>query len=76
MSDNRGIMEKNKGKTNKLQSPVTLFAAIEERQHEALRNLAFDRRQSIAEVVREALDEYLSRQRFEKRYTKTSVRAR
>ena len=76
MNRNRGVMEKNKGKTNKLQSPVTLFAAIEERQHEALRTLAFDRHQSIADVVREALDEYLGRHRVEKLYAKSHARAR
>lgn len=76
MNRNRGVMEKNKGKINKLESPVTLFAAIEQRQHEALRTLAFDRRQSIADLVREALDEYLSRHRVEKHYTKTHARAR
>lgn len=40
----------------KLESPVTLFAAIESRQHAALRRLAFREDRSIAELVREALD--------------------
>jgi hypothetical protein len=47
----------------KLQSPVTLFAAIEESQYESLRTLAFKERQSIAEVVRTALAEYLGKSR-------------
>jgi hypothetical protein len=42
----------------------------------ALRTLAFDRRQSIADVVREALDEYLKRHQVEKQYAKTSARTR
>lgn len=43
----------------KLQSPVTLFAAIEESQHEAIRYIAYKEKKSIAEIVREALDEYI-----------------
>ncbi|MFQ5862501.1 MAG: hypothetical protein ACE5IC_05200 [Candidatus Brocadiales bacterium] len=43
----------------KLQSPVTLFAAIEESQHEALRYIAYKDKKSIAEIVREALDNYI-----------------
>ncbi len=43
----------------KLQSPVTLFAAIEESQHEAIRYIAYKEKKSIAEVVREALDGYI-----------------
>lgn len=42
----------------KLQKPVTLFAAIEESQHEALRYIAYKEKKSIAEVVREALENY------------------
>jgi hypothetical protein len=43
----------------KLASPVTLFAAIEAEQHEALRAIAFSERRSLADVVREALNAYL-----------------
>ncbi len=43
----------------KLQSPVTLFAAIEESQHEALRYIAYKEKKSIAEIVREALENYI-----------------
>lgn len=43
----------------KLDSPVTLFAAIEFEQHSALREIAFSGRRSLADVVREALTEYL-----------------
>lgn len=42
----------------KLESPVTLFAAIEKDQYDALRELAFERRVSLADVVREALSFY------------------
>lgn len=44
----------------KLESPVTLFAAIESRQHAALRSLAFKEDRSIAELVREALDDLIA----------------
>lgn len=43
----------------KLESPVTLFAAVEAKQHEALRELAFREKRSIADLVREALAEYI-----------------
>jgi len=39
----------------KISDPVTLFAAIEAEQHEALRMIAFKERRSIADVVREAI---------------------
>jgi len=44
----------------KLASPVTLFAAIEAEQHEALRAIAFAERRSLADVVRSALDAFLA----------------
>ncbi len=44
----------------KLAMPVTLFAAIEAQQHEALRAIAFADRRSLADVVREALDAFLA----------------
>ena len=44
----------------KLTAPVTLFAAIEAAQHEALREIAFLERRSLADVVREALAAYLA----------------
>jgi len=43
----------------KLKQPITLFAAIEARQHEALREIAFKERRSLADVVREALDAFI-----------------
>lgn len=43
----------------KLESPVTLFAAIEQQHHERLRTLAFEEHRSLADLVREAIDEYL-----------------
>jgi hypothetical protein len=45
----------------KLAVPVTLFAAVEQEQHEALRLLAFSQRRSLADVTRDALAEYISR---------------
>jgi hypothetical protein len=45
----------------KLASPVTLFAAVEADQHEALRAIAFSERRSLADVVREALAAFLAR---------------
>ena len=44
----------------KLAAPVTLFAAIEAEQHEALRAIAFAERRSLAAVVREVLSAYLA----------------
>jgi hypothetical protein len=46
-------------RNRKLQAPVTLFAAIEREQHEALRTIAFAERKSIADVAREALERYI-----------------
>lgn len=45
----------------KLEAPVTLFAAIETKQHEALREIAFRERRSLADVVREALSDFIAR---------------
>ena len=39
---------------------MTLFAAIEAEQHEALRAIAFSERRSLADVVREALSGFIS----------------
>ena len=44
----------------KLSEPVTLFAAIEAEQHEALRAIAFAERRSLADVVREALTGFIA----------------
>lgn len=43
----------------KLEGPVTLFAAIEAKQHEALRTIAFREKRSLADVVRQALTEFI-----------------
>ena len=51
----------------KLEAPVTLFAAIEAKQHEALREIAFKERRSIADVVREAIDNFIASRRMKKR---------
>ncbi len=45
----------------KLDAPVTLFAAIEANQHEALREIAFRSRRSLADVVREALTDFVAK---------------
>jgi len=44
----------------KLAEPVTLFAAIEAEQHQALREIAFSERRSLADVVREALTGFIA----------------
>jgi len=49
-------------RTKKLLAPVTLFAAIEQVQHEALRQIAFVQRRSLADVTRTALEEFIKRQ--------------
>lgn len=49
-----------RGGDKKLSEPVTLFAAIEAEQHEALRAIAFSERRSLADVVREALNGFIS----------------
>jgi hypothetical protein len=46
----------------KLEAPVTLFASIEAEQHELLRTIAFQEHRSIADVVRQAIDEFVDRQ--------------
>lgn len=43
----------------KLETPVTLFAAIEAEQHEALRTIAFQEHRSIADIVRQAIDQFI-----------------
>ena len=45
----------------KMEAPVTLFAAIETAQHDALREIAFEQRRSIADVVREAIGLHIAK---------------
>jgi hypothetical protein len=45
----------------KLEATVTLFAAIETKQHQALREIAFEQHRSIADVVREAIGKYVAK---------------
>lgn len=59
----------------KLSSPVTLFAAIEQEQHEALRQLAFEQRRSLADLARDALAEYIQRHVESQRGRKARVHA-
>lgn len=54
----------------KLEGPVTLFAAIEAAQHEALRTIAFREKRSLADVVRQALTEFIAHHK-----SRTLVRA-
>ncbi|MGH9365981.1 MAG: hypothetical protein ACRD1B_12075 [Thermoanaerobaculia bacterium] len=60
----------------KLESPVTLFAAIEAEQHAVLRQIAFNERRSLADVVREALSEYLKAREKKHRSAARTVHAR
>lgn len=48
-------------KKKKLEGPVTLFAAVEAKQHETLRTIAFRERRSLADVVRQALREFIEK---------------
>ena len=57
-------------RNKKLEGPVTLFAAVETRQHEGLRLIAFRERRSIADVVREAIDEFLEKRSDELKATR------
>ncbi len=56
-----------RGGDKKLSEPVTLFAAIEAEQHEALRAIAFSERRSLADVVREALNGFISQHHARRR---------
>jgi hypothetical protein len=51
----------------KLKRGCTLFAQIEERQHKALRELAFKERKSMADLVREALGALIEKKSPEKK---------
>ncbi len=51
----------------KLKNPVTLFAAITVEQHEVLRTIAFREKRSIADVVREALDNFIEKKQKERK---------
>lgn len=53
---------KNMAREKKLEAAVTLFAAIEAEQHEALRTIAFTEHRSLADVVRQAIAEFIVRQ--------------
>lgn len=46
----------------RLAEPVVLFVSVEATQHETLRQLAFLSHRSLADVVRQALTEFLARQ--------------
>ena len=57
----RGRGRKAMAREKKREGPVTLFAAIETKQHQALREIAFKERRSIADVVQEAISQYVAR---------------
>lgn len=46
-------------------SRVVLFASIERAQHDALRYIAYKERRSIADVTREALNNYIEQKSSE-----------
>lgn len=50
--------------SKKLKDPVTLFATIDSAQHQALRELAFMTKRSMADIVREALAIYLKNRKY------------
>lgn len=52
----------NMPQERKLDSPITLFASIEQHHHAALRRIAFEQHRSMADVVREAISEYIAKQ--------------
>ena len=54
------VRRRGRAGDKKLAAPVTLFAAIEAEQHQALREIAFSERRSLADVVREALTGFIS----------------
>jgi len=60
-------------RTKILDNPVTLFAAIEKEQHELLRRIAFEENKSIAEITREALDQYFEARGHERRTAMTAA---
>ena len=60
----------------KLSEPVTLFAAIEAEQHQALREIAFSERRSLADVVREALTGFIAHHMASPRETASDPPAR
>jgi hypothetical protein len=45
----------------KLAKPVVLFVSVEASQHERLRTMAFEAHRSMADVVRQALQEFVDR---------------
>lgn len=64
------ISEIGMSRYRKLKSPVTLFAAIEEKDREALRQIAYEEKKSVADVVREIIKFYLNRIWEDRKLTK------
>ena len=50
---------------SKTKRKVVLFASIAEAQHEALRYIAYKEKRSIADITREALDNYIAQKSTE-----------
>jgi hypothetical protein len=46
----------------KVDNPVALFVTIESAAHDALRTIAFSRKSSLADVVREAVADFVAKQ--------------
>ena len=53
------ISLKNKG--DEKRDRVTLFAAIDKEQYEAIRFIAYKEKKSLAEITRESLNDYIER---------------
>lgn len=52
---------KKKVDGSKKESRVTLFVGIEKEQYEAIRFIAYKEKKSLAEITREALNDYIKK---------------
>lgn len=59
----------------RLTSPVSVLTTIEATQHEALRLIGFNERRSVAELVREGIDEVISKHAKSRKPAKLKVAA-
>ncbi|MBI2001041.1 MAG: ribbon-helix-helix domain-containing protein [candidate division NC10 bacterium] len=59
----------------RLKSPVSVLTMIETSQHEALRLIAFNERISVAELVREGIDEVIRKHGKSRKPVKVTVAA-
>lgn len=51
-------------KTEQKSKPI-LYAPTSPEQHEAVRLIAFEQKKSMADIIREAVDQYLERMKLE-----------